>query len=81
VRSIIVRRCAVCHSETPVMSGIASAPNGVKMDTPGQIEALAALIRLRAVVLRTMPPGNVTHISDQERAVLDQWVEAGAPLK
>jgi uncharacterized membrane protein len=81
VRAVIVRRCAVCHSETPSMAGIAAAPNGVKMDTPQQIKVLAALIKVRAVDLRTMPPGNITHITDGERALLGRWIEDGAPLK
>jgi uncharacterized membrane protein len=81
VRAVIVRRCAVCHSETPSMPGITAAPNGVKMDTPQQIKALAALIKVRAVDLRTMPPGNITHITDDERTLLGRWIEDGAPLK
>lgn len=81
VRAIVVQHCAVCHSETPSMPGIAAAPNGVKMDTPRQIKALAALIKARVVDLRTMPPGNITHITDDERAVLNRWIEAGAPLR
>ncbi|HEV2359566.1 MAG TPA: urate hydroxylase PuuD [bacterium] len=81
VRGIIAQRCAACHSETPVMPGIAAAPNGVKFDTPAEIEARAALIKLRAVDLGSMPPGNVTHITDAERDILKRWVEAGAPLK
>jgi uncharacterized membrane protein len=81
VRAVIVQRCAVCHSETPSMPGITAAPNGVKLDTPQQIKALAALIKVRAVDLRTMPPGNITHITDQERALLGRWVEEGAPLR
>lgn len=81
VRAILAQRCAVCHSETPSMAGIAAAPNGVKMDTPRQMKALAALIKVRAVDLRTMPPGNITGITDQERTVLSRWIDAGAPLK
>jgi len=81
VRGIIVQRCTVCHSETPSMPGIAAAPNGVKMDTPRQIKALAALIKVRTVDLRTMPPGNITHITDDERTVLKRWIEAGGPLR
>ncbi len=81
VRAIIVQRCAVCHSATPTMPGIASAPNGMMLDTPAQIQSLAVLIKIRAVDQKTMPPGNITHITDEERAVLRRWVDAGAPLK
>jgi len=81
VRTILVSRCAVCHSETPSMIGVTSAPNDVKMDTPQQIKALAPLIKTVAVDRSTMPPDNKTHITPEERALLGRWVDAGAPLK
>ena len=81
VRAVLVERCAVCHSETPVMPGFVAPPVNVKMDTPQQIRALAGRIRIRAVEQRTMPPGNITHVTDEERALLRRWIDAGAPLK
>ncbi len=81
VRAVLVERCAVCHSETPVMPGFVAPPVNVKMDTPQQIRALAGRIRIRAVEQRTMPPGNITHITDEERTLLRRWIDAGAPLK
>jgi uncharacterized membrane protein len=81
VRAVIVQRCGVCHSETPVREGFTAPPANVKMDTPQQIRALAARIRARAVEQRTMPPSNVTGIRDDERALLRRWIDAGAPLK
>jgi uncharacterized membrane protein len=47
-------------------------------DTPEQILSRVARIRERAVVTRTMPPANKTHISDEERAILGRWIELGA---
>ena len=55
------------------------APNGVVLDTPEQIVALAARIRERAVMQRTMPLNNTTGITDAERAALGRWVDAGSP--
>lgn len=81
VRTIIVRRCTSCHSETPIEPGVTAAAGGIKMDTPAQIKALATLIKARAVDQRTMPPGNKTGITDEERSILRSWVEAGSPLK
>lgn len=81
VRMILVQRCAVCHSESPTMPGVTSAPNGVTMDTPEQIKSLALLIKARAVDDRSMPPGNITETTEEERATLQRWVEAGAPVK
>ena len=78
VRHIIDRRCAPCHSARPTDLTFGPAPGGVRYDTPDQIVASAARIRERAVITRTMPPGNKTGISDAERAVLGRWIAAGA---
>lgn len=79
-RHVIDRRCAVCHSAQPVDSTFGAAPAGVTFDTPDQIVARAQRIQERAVVTRTMPPGNKTNISDAERAILAAWIAAGAKL-
>ena len=78
VRHVIDRRCAVCHSAVPVDATFGPAPGGVAFDTPEQIVARAARIRERAVLTRTMPPANKTHITDEERAVLSRWIDGGA---
>ncbi len=75
-RHVIDRRCAVCHSERPTDLTFGAAPAGVMFDTRAQIEARAARIRERAVVTRTMPPGNKTSVTDAERALLGRWTEA-----
>ena len=72
VRHVIDRRCAVCHSSQPSDLSFGVAPGGVAFDTPEQIMAHAARIRERAFVTRTMPPGNRTHITEQERWILGQ---------
>jgi uncharacterized membrane protein len=81
VRAVIVLRCGVCHSEEPVQPGFMAPPANVKMDTPQQIRQLAPRIRVRAIEQQTMPPGNVTGMHDDERALLRRWLDAGAPLK
>jgi uncharacterized membrane protein len=81
VRHVIDRRCAVCHSSQPADLSFGVAPGGVTFDTPEQIIARAARIRERAVVTRTMPPGNKTNISDAERALLRRWIAAGARME
>jgi uncharacterized membrane protein len=79
-RHVIDRRCGACHSAHPSDLSFGVAPEGVMFDTPGQIVALAARIRERAVVTRTMPAGNKTQITDDERALLGRWVDQGAKL-
>jgi uncharacterized membrane protein len=80
-RHVIDRRCAACHSAQPSDLTFGAAPAGVMFDTPEQIVARAPRIRERAVVTRTMPPGNKTHITDDERAIIGRWVELGANLR
>jgi uncharacterized membrane protein len=78
VQSIIAERCATCHAEHPRWEGIASPPKGIVLETASQIVANAAAIRAQAVVSRAMPLGNVTQMTDAERARLAAWIDAGA---
>jgi len=77
-RHVIDRRCAACHSAAPSDLSFGAAPGGVMFDTPEQILAHVARIQERAVVTRTMPPGNKTNITDVEREMLGRWIAQGA---
>src|SRR5437899_2005357 len=81
VRVIVARRCAGCHSSAPTQPGMPVAPLGVVLDTPDQIQASAPRILAVAVDAQTMPPGNPTGMKPADRALLAQWIRAGAPLK
>ena len=81
VRGIINARCLPCHSAYPTDDTFRVAPNGVMFDTPREIESYATRIGERATVQRTMPPGNKTTITDDERETLRRWVDAGATLR
>jgi uncharacterized membrane protein len=74
VRHVIDRRCAACHSASPSDVSFGIAPGGVMFDTPEQILTHLARIRERAVVTRTMPPGNKTNITEAERQLLGRWI-------
>lgn len=73
VRPVIDSRCTVCHSATPTHVAFPAAPGGVMFDTDEQIEAEASRIHQQTVVLQVMPIGNLTEMSDQERALIDAW--------
>ena len=49
--------------------------------TPEEIRARAERILAVAVVTHTMPLGNVTAMTDQERALLGNWIRSGATLR
>jgi uncharacterized membrane protein len=78
VRGIVAERCAPCHSLSPTQAGFSSPPKGIAFDTPEQIVAQAAAIEQQAVVLKAMPLGNVTHMTQAERDALGAWIAQGA---
>jgi len=80
IRKIVDARCAGCHAAKPTFQGIAEAPKGVLLDTPERIRAQSALIHAQTVVARAMPPGNLTAMTDEERALLGRWVRSGAQI-
>ncbi len=81
VQRIVSVRCAACHAEKPTQEGFASAPKGILLETAAQIAANAQKIDEQAVVTKTMPIGNLTQMTDAERATLAAWIAAGAPAK
>ena len=79
VAEVILSRCSMCHAAEPVWEGIAVPPKGVVLETPAQIRRHARGIDLQAVRTHAMPPGNITEISEAERALLAAWIADGAP--
>jgi uncharacterized membrane protein len=80
VQQIVDQRCHVCHAAKPRFPGFAEAPKGIMFDTPAQIQKLAPQIMAQAVKTHTMPLGNITEITDAERAELGAWIVAGSKL-
>lgn len=76
VQEVMNARCVQCHAEQPKM--MPTAAKGIKLDTADDIKAHAQLIYQQAVQQKAMPLGNVTQITDDERALLGQWFEGGA---
>jgi uncharacterized membrane protein len=55
-----------------------TAPKAVLLDRPEHILRNAKLIGRFAAWSNAMPPGNVTEMTDQERASISAWLAAGA---
>ncbi len=72
-REIIHKRCTVCHSQTPVQAGFQTAPGGVILDTDEHIFNLSSRIFTTAVATRSMPIGNLTQMTEEERTALSSW--------
>jgi uncharacterized membrane protein len=81
VRAIIGERCVTCHSSTPSYPGYVQPPAGVVLVDPAHIAPNVQRIYQRVIVSRSMPIGNLTHMTDQERAVINAWIKNGAPLQ
>ncbi len=77
-QDIVTRRCVPCHAAHPTQPGFAAAPNGVVLDTPADLLSRAALIAPQ-VETRTMPIGNLTGMTEPERAQLLDWIRHGTP--
>lgn len=79
--AVIQARCVQCHSANPTDDQWPNAPNGVMYDTPEQIKAMADKIMTRAVRTKTMPQGNKTGMTDEERTILKRWILQGAKIQ
>lgn len=69
-------RCVQCHAAKPKL--MPEAPKGVLLDSKDAVAQNALKIYQQAVQQKAMPIGNITNITDEERAVLGAWYEAGA---
>jgi uncharacterized membrane protein len=74
VQEIILSRCSMCHAAEPVWDGIITAPRGIRLDDEDHIRRNAKLIGRNAGWASAMPPGNVTEMTGEERAVVAAWV-------
>ncbi|MCW5760078.1 MAG: urate hydroxylase PuuD, partial [Phenylobacterium sp.] len=80
VRAIVDRHCVTCHARHPTHRGIPVAPNGAMFDTAEGLQKHAQRIYERAVATTSMPQGNQTGMTPDERAKLGAWIKAGARL-
>ena len=76
VQDIVLSRCSMCHGAEPVWESIVTAPKGILLDTPEHIRRNARLIGRNAAWSTAMPPGNVTEMTTQERALIATWLAA-----
>ena len=79
VEEIVLSRCSMCHAAEPVWASIVTAPRGILLDDAAHIKRNARLIGRNAAWANAMPPGNVTEMTPDERAVVAAWLSVGAP--
>jgi uncharacterized membrane protein len=81
VYEVMQKHCVSCHSRTPTHEAFKKPPGGLMLDTPDQIKATVAKIRLQVVFSKTMPLGNLTKMSADERQLVGRWIAQGASLE
>lgn len=74
--SIIKERCASCHAASPTDDVFTVSPGGVLLDTPEQMVQWAPRIKARSIDSHDMPFLNKTNMTDEERAIVAQWISS-----
>lgn len=77
VEPVIQQRCASCHASVPTQAGFVQAPKGIVLQTPQQIQQHATLAA-QTIQSGYMPIGNLTGMTDEERALFIRWAAQGA---
>ncbi len=73
VVKIIENRCDQCHGAQVQMKN-------VRLDSPALVQQHAQSVYQQVVMLKIMPMNNATGITDDERAQIKRWFEAGAKI-
>ncbi|WAI82826.1 MULTISPECIES: urate hydroxylase PuuD [Achromobacter] len=71
VRQVFDQRCLLCHGEQVQMKN-------VRLDSAEQIAVHAQAVYQQVVVSKIMPMANSTGMTDDERALIGAWFQAGA---
>jgi uncharacterized membrane protein len=80
VQGVLKARCLQCHASQPTQPGFAQPPKGVLLETPEQVAANAPKIA-ETVGNKYMPIGNLTQMTDDERALIATWFAQGAATR
>lgn len=79
--SVIADRCVSCHADKPKDVGFEVPPKNVVFETADQIKRQAQRIKAVTVLTRTMPLGNKTKMTREERILLGRWIDEGAEIE
>jgi uncharacterized membrane protein len=73
VQAILGRRCVPCHAARPTEPGFSAAPNGIILESGGEVLAHLTQVQ-QQLAMRTMPLGNLTGMTEDERAAVLAWI-------
>jgi uncharacterized membrane protein len=71
VQAVLAQRCYQCHGAQVQMKNL-------RLDSSEGVRQQAQAIYQQAVVQKLMPMNNATQMTDDERALIGRWYEAGA---
>ena len=71
VQKVLEQRCYMCHGEQVQMKNL-------RLDSTALVKQHAQAIYQQAVVQKLMPMNNATQMTDEERALIGRWYQAGA---
>jgi uncharacterized membrane protein len=73
----VEQRCVPCHATRPTQAGFNAPPNGVVLETLNELLQHLPEVQ-KQLALGTMPLGNLTRMTDDERAAVLMWIGHGA---
>ena len=80
MQQVVNTRCVACHAQSPTQPGFVAPPLGVMLETIEQIQQHAVKIAT-TVQTRYMPLGNLTQMTDEERALIANWYAQTLPAQ
>ena len=80
VQAVVRSHCVSCHAANPSDENFDAPPADLALEAPEQIRANAQRIYAQTVLADTMPLGNLTEMTTDERLLLGAWVDQGAKL-
>ena len=76
--AIVQKRCYGCHANQPELMGGADAPKGIIFESHEDLRKHASSVMIQTVKLKTMPLGNITKMTNEERRLIGRWFEQEA---
>jgi uncharacterized membrane protein len=73
-QEIVATHCTNCHSASPAHEGFDDPPKDMAFDSLDEIRRYGGLIEQQAVASDTMPLGNETGMTEEERKRLGAWL-------
>ena len=75
VQPVFQARCISCHAVNPTDDIIKETPKGVALETEGEIKKHLPKIFEMTVISKSMPLGNKTNMTEEERQLIGAWVQ------